>query len=275
MAAERLKVVEDQAGDGEERAATGEHRLTIEQLAAETGQSVRNIRAHQARGLLPAPEVRQRIGYYGAAHVSRLKLIQELQNDGFNLKGIGRLIEDSSPAASEAMLTFRRALIAPFESEQPEIVSIKELRERFGGAVSPKNLARAIKLGLLVPVGATKYELPSPSLIEIAEEVLGRGIELDAALDVIEVVQRSSRYVSDAFVQLFLEGIWQPFERDGSPDARWPEVIESIERLRPIASRALVSVFEITMSQQAERAFGEELSRQAGEKPSSRRRRRG
>ena len=84
--------------------------LTIEQLAAETGQSVRNIRAHQARGLLPAPEVRQRIGYYGPGHVSRLRLIQELQGDGFNLKGIERLIEDSSPAASEAMLSFRRVL---------------------------------------------------------------------------------------------------------------------------------------------------------------------
>jgi hypothetical protein len=28
------------------------HQLTIEQLAAETGMSVRNIRSHQARGLL-------------------------------------------------------------------------------------------------------------------------------------------------------------------------------------------------------------------------------
>ncbi|CAN5627135.1 hypothetical protein BH10ACT11_BH10ACT11_19390 [soil metagenome] len=275
MASERLTVVEDEPGEGEEQVGTGENLLTVEQLAAETGQSVRNIRAHQARGLLPAPEVRQRIGYYGAGHVSRLKLIQELQNDGFNLKGIERLIEDSSPAASEAMLSFRQALIEPFESEQPEIVTIKELRDRFGGAVGPKNLARAIKLGILHPVGATKYELPSPSLIEIAEEVLARGIELEAALDVIEVVQRSSRYVSEAFVQLFLEGIWKPFEAGGRPDEHWPEVIESIERLRPIASRALVSVFEITMSKQVERAFGEELSRQAGERPSARRRRRG
>lgn len=275
MASERLKVVEDGPGEGAEQATPGENNLTVEQLAAETGQSVRNIRAHQARGLLPAPEVRQRIGYYGPSHVTRLKLIQELQNDGFNLKGIERLIEDSSPAASEAMLSFRQALIEPFESEQPEIVTIKELRERFGGAVSPKNLARVIKLGILIPVGATKYELPSPSLIEIAQEVLDRGIELEAALDVIEVVQRSSRYVSESFVQLYLKGVWQPFEADGRPDERWPEVIESIERLRPIASRALVSVFEISMSKQVEQAFGDELSRQAGEKPSSRRRRRG
>jgi MerR HTH family regulatory protein len=32
------------------------NQLTIEQLAAESGMSVRNIRAHQARGLLDPPE---------------------------------------------------------------------------------------------------------------------------------------------------------------------------------------------------------------------------
>ena len=67
-----------------------DNALTIEQLAAETGMSVRNIRAHQARGLLPAPEVRSRIGYYGPEHVAQLRLIRELQDDGFNLGGIKR-----------------------------------------------------------------------------------------------------------------------------------------------------------------------------------------
>ena len=32
-----------------------QNALTIEQLAAESGMTVRNIRAHRARGLLPAP----------------------------------------------------------------------------------------------------------------------------------------------------------------------------------------------------------------------------
>ena len=37
------------------------NELTIEQLAAEVGMSVRNIRNHHTRGLLPAPEVRSRV----------------------------------------------------------------------------------------------------------------------------------------------------------------------------------------------------------------------
>jgi DNA-binding transcriptional MerR regulator len=59
--------------------------LTIDELARRIGMTVRNIRAHQSRGLLPPPEVRGRTGYYGADHVARLELIQELQAEGFNL----------------------------------------------------------------------------------------------------------------------------------------------------------------------------------------------
>src|SRR6202165_251823 len=66
--------------------------LTVEQLAAEVGMSVRNIRNHHTRGLLPAPEVRARIGYYGPEHVARLRLTLEMQADGFNLAAIERLM---------------------------------------------------------------------------------------------------------------------------------------------------------------------------------------
>ena len=57
--------------------------------------SVRNIRNHHSRGLLAPPEVRARVGYYNADHVARLRLIQDLQADGFNLAAIERLLSGS------------------------------------------------------------------------------------------------------------------------------------------------------------------------------------
>src|ERR1700683_5862971 len=72
--------------------------LTIEQLAGEVGMSVRNIRNHHSRGLLPAPEVRARVGYYSAEPVVRLGLILDLQADGFNLTAIERLLSGSPRA---------------------------------------------------------------------------------------------------------------------------------------------------------------------------------
>ena len=69
-----------------------EQQLTIEELAGATGMTVRNIRAHQSRGLLPPPQVRGRTGYYGREHVARLELISEMQADGFNLQAIKRML---------------------------------------------------------------------------------------------------------------------------------------------------------------------------------------
>src|SRR5919206_4628639 len=96
--------------------------LTIDELARRTGMTVRNLRAHQSRGLLPPPEVRGRTGYYGAEHLARLELIRELQADGFNLEAIRRLIE-AGDGSSADVLRFTRALREPFEDEEPEIVS--------------------------------------------------------------------------------------------------------------------------------------------------------
>ena len=89
------------------RRVASANQLTIEQLAAQSGMSVRNIRAHQARGLLDPPEVRLRVGYYGPAHVAQLRLIRQLQAQGFNLGGIKRLLDDEA-AAAERLARFER-----------------------------------------------------------------------------------------------------------------------------------------------------------------------
>src|SRR5580658_9309584 len=125
--------------------------LTIEQLAAEVGMTVRNIRNHHSRGLLPAPEVRARVGFYGADHVARLRLILDLQADGFNLTAIERLLSGSDGLA-QRLLGLRIAVTAPFEAETPEVITNDELTKRFG-EVDAKAIARIRKLKLLVPLG--------------------------------------------------------------------------------------------------------------------------
>src|SRR4051795_6965902 len=147
-----------------------ENDLTIEQLAAKSGMTVRNIRSHRARGLLPAPEVRERVGYYGSHHLTRLRMIQELQAEGFNLKGIERLLEQS-PGPAEQFLSFKRALGASFETEEPQTFTSEELTDRFGGE-DGEALKRAIESGALVPIGDDRFEARVPSLLDAAEGVL-------------------------------------------------------------------------------------------------------
>jgi DNA-binding transcriptional MerR regulator len=65
---------------------------SITELAAAVGMSVRNIRAHQARGLLRTPTRSGRVAMYDDSHVERLELISKLQSEGFNLAAIGSIV---------------------------------------------------------------------------------------------------------------------------------------------------------------------------------------
>jgi DNA-binding transcriptional MerR regulator len=238
--------------------------MTIEQLAAAVSMSVRNIRNHHTRGLLPPPEVRARVGYYNGDHVARLRLIQDLQADGFNLASIERLLSGPEGLPGR-LLGLRRAVTAPFEPETPEVVTAEELQERFG-RVSTKDAERVAKLKLLVPLGDGRFEVPSPALFSAAEEIIALGIPLHAGLGVVERVSRDCDSISRAFTRLFLREVWQPFERSGQPEERWDELIAAVDALRPLASRALLALFKQAMTSELEGAFGEVIEQQAKRK---------
>ena len=58
--------------------------------------------------------MRGRTGYYGDDHIQRLELIRDLQEQGFNLESIRRLIDraEAEGSASE-VLQFTRAVRTP------------------------------------------------------------------------------------------------------------------------------------------------------------------
>jgi|SRR4051794_29078957 DNA-binding transcriptional MerR regulator len=235
--------------------------LTIEQLAAETGMTVRNIRNHQSRGLLAPPRVIARVGYYGPEHVERLRLIRELQADGLNLRAITRLLS-ASPDSAEQVARFRTAIASPDGTESAEVISAAELAARFGGT-QRRDLDRAVSLGLLLPVGDDHYEVPSPALLRGAEEAVSRGVSLHAALSVIERLRSETDTMARAFVRLFLDELWKPIRDSGERDERWPDVVDALEHLRPVAGETVQALFRHALGDAMQRAFDRELERQA------------
>jgi len=78
--------------------------LTIGQLAAYAGVTVRAVRHYHQIGLLPEPE-RDASGYrrYGATAVVSLIKIRTLANAGVPLSQIGQMLEADAPAFAEAV----------------------------------------------------------------------------------------------------------------------------------------------------------------------------
>src|SRR3954452_20806500 len=148
----------------------------------------------------------------------------------------------NSNGSANSVLSFAPSLLAPIEDEQPEIATIAELSARFGTAIEPKLAARAEELGLVVPLGDGRFEVPSPTLLAAGEAVVSLGLPLPAPLDLIERVGGHADAVSTAFVRLFIDGVWKPCAAAGEPEADWPKVREARERLLPLATEARVAV---------------------------------
>jgi DNA-binding transcriptional MerR regulator len=246
--------------------------MTIDELARKTGMTVRNIRAHQSRGLLPPPEVRGRTGYYGDEHAARIELIRELQAEGLNLEAIRRLTEGAGSSSAE-MLDFTRAIRQPFEEEEPEIIEAGDLAAPWGDGDNPntKLIQKAERLGIVRALGDDRYELLSPRLLRAGSELAELGVPPEQALAVVEKLRRQSQGAAKTFIDLFIEVVWEPFDRAGRPDDQWPEVIAALERLRPLASESLLAVFQITMSEATESALGRTLQRRGDGKRKGRR----
>jgi DNA-binding transcriptional MerR regulator len=239
-------------------------KMTIGELARRTGMTIRNIRAHQTRGLLPPPEVHGRTGYYNDDHVARIELTREMQAEGLNLEAIRRVLE-SSEGSSREMVDFARAVRAPFEDETPEIFDEAELAAAWNvGKFDPKLLGRAEELGILRRLPDDKVEVISPRLQRAGTALVELGVSPQAAIETAAELRRCSEAVARTFVELFVKEIWEPFEKAGRPEEDWPKVREALDRMRPLASDALLAMFQITMGESTERA-GERTLREAGE----------
>jgi DNA-binding transcriptional MerR regulator len=225
--------------------------------------TVRNVRAHQSRGLLPPPELRGRTGYYGPEHVARLELVKDLQAEGFTLDSIKRILERTPGGTVEQVLGFTRAAAAAFADEDPIVVEAREMAERWGDQLTPELVTRIERLGLARPLGDGNYEMASPSLEQASRELADLGISLETAVELIATLRRHSEAVAKAYVGLFLEHIWRRLEQGGDPQERWGELRDALERLRPLAAQSLVAVFHVVMTEQVERALERELGRLA------------
>ncbi len=241
--------------------STDDTVLTIDELARKIGMTVRNIRAHQSRGLLPPPQLRGRTGYYGAEHIARLELIQELQTEGFKLELIKRLLDGAGGSSSE-VLRFKHALARPFVAEEPEIVGIAELIAEWGSA-DPKMLTKSLSLGLLRQLPDGRFEVPSPRLAKAGRELQKLGVPLERSLEFTATVREHADRLAQIYVDLFLETVWTPFEEAGRPDEGWPAVQDALERLQPLASQSLLALFGMAMRSAVDREGARALERMA------------
>lgn len=244
--------------------------MTVEDLANQTGVSVRNIRAYQTAGLLPPPRLQGRLGLYGQEHLGKLELIRDLRQQGFGLEAIGSMLANTPDGAwSEYSLVTHLFSKSFFTVEPAQRKAMTEMAAHWGATASPEQKARLARNGLYRPVEGDEVEMLSPSLERIGIQLAELGVSLDTVLDLQDELIRHTRAIAKIYVeQLFLDLI-QLMTKDKPADAATPaaaidakqiaQLHAVFERLRPLAVGSITAAFPVVLQQEFDNGIKKRL----------------
>jgi DNA-binding transcriptional MerR regulator len=223
-------------------------QLTIAELAARTGISVRTIRFYAGMNLIPPPQVRGRLGLYDERHVARLELVRDLQGLGFTLAAIegylARIPLDRSPED----LALHRALLAPWLPEEPETVDRAELDARAGRMLDDEQLARLVLLGVVQSDGARTWTLTSPQMLSYGLSLLDAEMDFDVQLASQQIIERHTSALAAELVGHFRDTVLREYRERGRPPELRDRMLALLERIKPVTVDGVVTNFQLAVN---------------------------
>jgi len=231
-------------------------RWTIDELARRTGVTTRNIRAYQAGGLLPPPERRGRVGFYGDEHRARLEVIRDLRARGLGLDTIAEVLARAPSASRSDISAFAQAMATSMflDVEAPTVMTRAELETTWDGQVTPALIERVLAIGLYRRIDDDHFEVLSPTIEQYGRELAHLRIPLPVVLDLSESLYEHARAIARSYVQMLLRYVVRPLlERGGTLD--FAEVQAVAARLRPLATGSVAAVFPVALARELDSAL--------------------
>jgi DNA-binding transcriptional MerR regulator len=236
--------------------------MTIEQLASQADTATSTVRMYQTRGLLPPPVRRGRIGYYGQGHLSRLRLIADLQEQGFSLASIKRLTQAwESGRSLDDVLGLETQVTSVWARDEPVRLGLREFREHFPGQkVTPAVITRAIRMGLISADG-TSVVVRNPGFLRIGSELARQGIPAAEALDELQALQAAADSIAERFTRVFERHMWHDFVEAGMPSEQIAPLTEALSRLSALAEDVTALVLRDALRRKASEFLAEQATR--------------
>lgn len=226
----------------------------IEELAEAANTTVRNIRAYQDRGILPAPRREGRIAWYSDSHLARLRIVGALLERAYSIANIAELLETWEKGSDlGALLGFEDAITSPFTDEEPVLMTPSEVLEMFG-SVTPAQALRAIQLGLGEWRGGNVH-VPSPRLIRAGAELVRVGVPNDVMLDELAKLRADIDRITERFLDIVTKYVIQDDRPAFSNDAS--RLAEIIRRIRPLAATIVTAQLAQAMEKKVRARLGE------------------
>ncbi|MFD5073569.1 MerR family transcriptional regulator [Streptomyces sp. NPDC058371] len=220
---------------------TEEPALTVDELAARAGVTVRTVRFYSTKGLLPPPVIGpRRVGHYSEAHLARLALIEELQHQGMTLAAIERHLQQLPSDLSAQDLALHRAVVASWAPDAAEAVTRGELERRAGRPLTEEEVDRLVAMDVVTREADT-FRV-DPGLLRLGVQLLDVPIAHEAVLAARTVLLEHSRAAAHELSTLLREAVG---ERNSVA------AVKSLSaHMQPLVVQALLTTFQRSLKEE-------------------------
>ena len=225
--------------------------MTVDELAARAGVTVRTIRFYSTRGLLPPPAIGpRRVGRYDQEHLSRLALIEELQHQGMTLAAIERYLQRLPADLSAHDLAIHRALVASWMPDSAEDTTRELIEQRVGRELTDEELDRLAAMGILVRGADPDVFQVDAGMLHLGVQLLDVPISLESILAARTVVLEHTRAAARELSRLFRDEMREPQDGSESGPQRRERVKSLSAHMQPMVVQALVTAFQRSMKEE-------------------------
>jgi DNA-binding transcriptional MerR regulator len=237
------------------------NEMTIDQLAGAVKMTVRNVRAYASRGLIPAPRLVGRTGYYDQEHVNRLLLVRDLLERGYTLSAVEAALARNASLPAGHVLDLLDTLSDPRSPERPEQISGDALARLANVEPSSEFVDQLVGLGLIDRLDAEdQLLLLKPFVVKAGAQAVAMGLERASVVALLPFLSEHLDAIAHRFVDEVRSQLWRPFADAGTPAEQWPVMLSTIESVLPVASQAVVAIFRDKLNEAIDEAMGEEIS---------------
>jgi DNA-binding transcriptional MerR regulator len=215
--------------------------LTIDELSAEVGMTVRNTRYYASLGLMPPPFKRGRVAYYGPVHRARLELVRALQQHGFTLQAIEGFVRTIPEDATVEQLALQRAMLTSWTPKPPEEMTRRQLEERAGRRLSAEDLRLLVVLGAVERRGKSYVALPH---LEVGLGLLDLDVPEESLNAAGEAIRRHMEALVEELTDILRTSVLQPFREHGEDPEEAERLQRTLPRLRRLTLEAVVAGFQ-------------------------------
>jgi DNA-binding transcriptional MerR regulator len=239
-----------------EESVGSEYRL--DELARRAGVASTTVRLYQTRGLLAAPRLEGRTGWYDDSHLSRLRLIARLQAEGYSLAGIANLLDQWERGRTlDAVVGVEAELDALLGDAHAVVIDPAELLGRLPeGAMTPEVMQRAVSLGLVQPTEAGQVRVADRRFLETGSVLAHLGIPLDVILDEWEALVGHTDDIAARFTALFETYLAPADWQRGLDTDEARELAHTLARLQSTARQVLAAALDASVARLGRERLG-------------------